>query len=403
MLSRKKILLGICGSIAAYKSAYLCRGLVKEGADVKVVMTDDATSFISPLTLSTLSRNPVLSSLTRDEQWNNHIELGLWADVFIVAPATAQTLAKMALGLCDNLLTASYLSARCPTMVAPAMDVDMWLHPSTQRNINQLQKDGVQVISVAEGELASGLQGPGRMAEPGDIVERARLFFKKKSDLEGVRVLVTAGPTYEDIDPVRYIGNRSSGKMGIAISEALIQRGAQVDIILGPTSLRPKPNGQLLCHHVRSAVDMALKAKELWKVANYAVLAAAVADFRPREVAKQKIKKTTDLMHVFLEPTEDIALTLAQTKNKDQAIVGFALESEHGFENAVRKLKKKSFDLIVLNSLEDEGAGFQYDTNKVTFITADGEKKTFPLKQKTEVASDIVDQIVLMHNTNKKK
>ena len=402
MLSGKKILLGICGSIAAYKTAYLCRGLVKDGADVKVVMTDDATSFISPLTLSTLSRNQVHSSLTEDEQWNNHVELGLWADVFIIAPATAHTLAKMAIGLCDNLLTASYLSARCPVMVAPAMDVDMWMHPTTQRNIDQLQKDGVQIISVAEGELASGLQGPGRMAEPEDIVEKTRIFFKKKSDLEGVRVLVTAGPTYEDIDPVRYIGNRSSGKMGMAIAEALIQRGALVDLVLGPTSLTPKSVGQLCCHEVRSAAEMALKAREIWKVADCAVLAAAVADFRPGEVAQHKIKKNSDLLHISLEPTEDIAMTLAQSKNRDQITVGFALESEDGFENAMSKLKKKNFDLIILNSLEDEGAGFQYDTNKVTFITADGENRTFPLKPKTEVAVDIVDQIILMRNTTKK-
>ncbi|NND05694.1 MAG: bifunctional phosphopantothenoylcysteine decarboxylase/phosphopantothenate--cysteine ligase CoaBC [Saprospiraceae bacterium] len=401
MLPGKKILLGICGSIAAYKAAFLCRGLIKEGCEVRVIMTDSATTFISPLTLSTLSKHPVLTSLSQDGQWRNHIELGLWADLLLIAPITAHTLAKMATGLCDNLLTATYLSARCPTMVAPAMDVDMWNHHTTQHNIDHLRRNGIGIIAVQEGELASGLEGPGRMAEPDDIVREVKLSLNKESDLEGLTILVTAGPTYEDIDPVRYIGNRSSGKMGVAIAQALLQRGAEVQLVLGPSTVSVEPHERLSCVSVRSAAQMAVAARKAWNEADVAILAAAVADFRPKEMVAEKIKKSSGGLQIPLEATEDIAMSLAKSKRPDQSIIGFALESDRGLENAVTKLKRKNFDLIVLNSLRDEGAGFQHDTNKVTFIGPDGEKKRFALKSKTEVAMDIVDQLVELRNTKK--
>ncbi len=396
MLTGKKILLGICGSIAAYKSALLCRGLVKVGAQVKVIMTESGTDFISPLTMATLSRHPVQTALAEDEEWTNHVELGLWADLYVVAPVTAHTLAKMANGMCDNMVTACYLSARCQTMIAPAMDIDMWLHPTTQRNVEMVVADGGEMIPVEEGPLASGLEGPGRMAEPAHIISAIEAHFKKKSDLAGVRAIVTAGPTYEDIDPVRFIGNRSSGKMGVAIVQALIDRGAEVDLVIGPTALLLPQHQRLRCHMVRSAAEMAECALKIWKKVDLAVLAAAVADYRPKHLASKKIKKADHMTKLDLERTEDIALSFAQVKKPHQITVGFALESEDGEEHARRKLAKKSFDLIVLNSLQDKGAGFQHDTNKVTFLTPDGEKVVFPLKSKTEVGEDIVDQITLL-------
>lgn len=393
MPAGQKILLGITGSIAAYKAAFLVRLLSRQGADVKVIMTPSATRFISPLTLATLSRHPVPTGIIDDESWNNHVELGLWADLFLIAPATANTLARMAHGVCDDMITACYLSARCPVMVAPAMDVDMWLHPATRRNIDQLVHDGVQVIPVEEGELASGLTGPGRMAEPEHIAAYLGNFFQQKTTdtLSGIRVLVTAGPTYEAIDPVRFIGNRSSGKMGLALALALLDRGAEVHLVMGPASIDIPVRHGLMVYRVESAAEMAGRALELWPRCMVAILAAAVADYTPTHPAGQKIKKSDDHLTLQLRRTEDIAFSLGQTKKPDQLTVGFALETEKEEDHALEKMARKNFDFIVLNSLNDPGAGFQYDTNKITILGAGGLKTVFPLKSKTEVARDIVD------------
>ncbi|MCB0668697.1 MAG: bifunctional phosphopantothenoylcysteine decarboxylase/phosphopantothenate--cysteine ligase CoaBC [Saprospiraceae bacterium] len=391
MLAGKKILLGVTGSIAAYKSAFLVRLLIKEGAEVQVVMTNASRDFISPLTLSTLSRNPVFSEVSTEESWNNHVELGLWADLFIIAPASANTLAKLASGICDNMLTACYLSARCPVVVAPAMDVDMWHHPSTRRNLDQLKQDQVSLIPVEDGELASGLTGPGRMAEPEHIVRYLAHFFSTNESFAGKKVLVTAGPTYEEIDPVRFIGNRSSGKMGLALAEELTSRGAEVYLILGPNRLPLPDHPKLKVQPVTSASEMADAARKRWPECQIAIFAAAVADYTPATRAEQKIKKSDAAMNIELVRTEDIAATLGKLKEPDQMTVGFALETENEEKHALRKIKKKNFDFIVLNSLQDAGAGFQHETNKITILTADGEKMAFPLKSKTEVARDIVD------------
>jgi len=392
-LSGKKIILGISGSIAAYKAALLTRLLIKAGAEVQVVMTPRATDFVSALTLSTLSRRPVFSSVHTDEGWNNHVELGLWADYLVIAPATANTLAKMANGICDNMLLAVYLSARCPVFFAPAMDLDMWEHFSTRKNLDTLVNGGNHLIPVGHGELASGLVGAGRMAEPEDIVQLLGDYSERRQDLKGKQVLVTAGPTYEAIDPVRFIGNRSSGKMGIAISEELAMRGATVQLVLGPTTLRPvHPAIQTI--PVTSAQEMFKAATTHFKKADVAILAAAVADYRPREVAKQKIKKKEGDMSILLERTTDIAASLGAKKRKKQVIVGFALETNNEKSNAEGKLHKKNFDFIVLNSLRDSGAGFQHDTNKITIIRADQPPIPYELKSKTAVAIDIVNELV---------
>jgi len=392
MLEGKKILLGVTGSIAAYKAAFLTRLLIKSGAEVQVLMTQAASAFVSPLTFSTLSKREVIIEIVGEQGWNNHVELGLWADLMLIAPVTANTLSKIANGACADMIAASYLSARCPVMVAPAMDLDMWKHPAVQRNIRQIQSDGVKLIPVGDGELASGLSGPGRMAEPEDILQQVVDHFKKKSNsLTGIRALVTAGPTYEEIDPVRFIGNRSSGKMGWALVASLLERGASVDLVLGPTSLEIPHLENLRVHRVVNASQMARQSKDIWPSCDVAILAAAVADYTPANRSDQKIKKGDGDMQLVLQRTEDIAAALGANKRADQISIGFALETQNEEQNAIRKVLKKNFDFIVLNSLNDPGAGFQHDTNRITILKSDGQKLSFELKSKTEVAGDIVD------------
>ncbi len=392
-LKGKKIILGITGSIAAYKSAFLTRLFIKAGAEVQVIMTPSATNFISGLTLSTLSKRPVHSDIATDESWNNHVELGLWADLLIIAPATATTMAKMAQGICDNMLLATYLSAKCPVYFAPAMDLDMWKHPSTQNNLATLKSYGNKLIPVGHGELASGLVGDGRMAEPEAILAMVKAELDKSQDLAGKKVLITAGPTYEAIDPVRFIGNRSSGKMGVAIAENAAERGAEVYLVLGPSKLTPQ-HKNINTIRVESAQEMYDQAHKYFKKCTVAILAAAVADYRPQSVATKKIKKKTSTLSLKLEKTQDIAASLGQIKRKNQKIVGFALETNNEIANAQGKLERKSFDFIVLNSLNDKGAGFSHDTNKITIIAKGNKIKKFELKSKTEVAVDIVNELV---------
>ncbi len=396
-LHGKKILLAVTGSIAAYKAALLTRLFIKSGCDIKVVMTPAAKDFISPLTLSTLSKNPIYSDVSSEEGWNNHVEMGLWADVMIIAPATANTLAKLSHGICDNMLTACYLSARCPVFVAPAMDVDMWHHPSTQKNIDTIRSYGNMIIPVGVGELASGLEGEGRMAEPEDIALFLNNHFSRQKDLNGKEILVTAGPTYEAIDPVRFIGNHSSGKMGMEIAEELAERGAFVHLVLGPSKLKPQhPNIQLT--RIVSAEEMYQAATKVFPQCNAAIMAAAVADYRPKEVSSTKIKKKEGDMAIGLERTKDIAASLGKEKKVKQFLIGFALETNNALENAQRKLKKKNFDFIVLNSLEDKGAGFKHDTNKITIVRKDNIIRKFELKSKREVAIDIINELLDMQN-----
>ncbi len=395
----KKILLGVSGSIAAYKAAHLTRLLVKEGAEVRVLMTEAAAAFISPLTLATLSKNEVLTDVRTEAAWNNHVALGLWADAYVVAPATAHTLAKMAHGLCDNILTAVYLSARCPVWIAPAMDVDMWHHPATQANIERLKARGVRLIPVEYGELASGLVGEGRMAEPETIVHHLLASDDRSQPLAGKKALVTAGPTHEAIDPVRFIGNHSSGKMGIATAEALARKGAEVTLVLGPTHLRPShPRVRVI--PVVSAQDMYEVCIEHFPQAHVAVLAAAVADYRPQSAAPVKIKKQGKQIDLPLVETVDIAAELGRIKRADQLLVGFALETDNEEDNARAKLVKKNFDFIVLNSLRYEGAGFGCDTNRVTILRRDGSQTRFDLKPKSAVGEDIAQEIVRWVNPN---
>lgn len=389
----KKVILGISGSIAAYKSAFLTRLLVKKGAEVQVLMTGSAADFITPLTLSTLSKRPVLSDVSSESGWNNHVELGLWADALLIAPATANTLAKLANGLCDNILSAVYLSARCPVFVAPAMDVDMWHHPATRANVERLQSFGVQVIPVGHGELASGLVGDGRMAEPEDIVAWLDAFFNRQRPLAGKKALVTAGPTFEPLDPVRFIGNHSTGKMGIAIAETLAEQGAEVTLVLGPTTAQPK-HPDMRVRQVMSAQEMYEACAPLFPTTDITVLAAAVADYRPTVFSEVKIKKKDEDMRIELAKTIDIAATLGRQKRPGQLLAGFALETNNEEGNALTKLEKKNLDFIVLNSLRDAGAGFGHDTNKITILRRDGSKTEFELKSKTEVARDIVAEIV---------
>lgn len=394
MLQGKKIVLGISGSIAAYKSAVLTRLLVKAGAEVKVVMTDSAKTFITPLTLSTLSKNPALSEFIKDEsgQWNNHVDLGLWADAMIIAPASANTIAKMASGRCDNLLMAVYLSARCPVFLAPAMDLDMLQHDATKENLKKIASFGNRILDPAFGELASGLVGTGRMAEPEEIVAELEEFFTNNNALKGKNVLVTAGPTYEAIDPVRFIGNHSTGKMGYAIAERLANLGAHVTLVSGPTAMHTS-NPQVSVEKVMSAEEMYEACVAVFPQTDIAVLAAAVADYRPTVKADQKIKKKDENLTIELTKTRDIAASLGKIKQK-QVVVGFALETEHEQDNALKKLESKNFDLIVLNSLNDAGAGFGHDTNKITMIDRSGSVKKFDLKSKKEVARDIVSAIL---------
>jgi phosphopantothenoylcysteine decarboxylase / phosphopantothenate---cysteine ligase len=395
MLSGKKIIVGVSGSIAAYKSAILVRLLVKAGAEVKVIMTSSAKDFITPLTLSTLSKNPVLSEFVNDEQgsWNNHVDLGLWADALVIAPASANTLGKMVNGICDKLLIGVYLSARCPIFFAPAMDLDMLQHPSVKNNIEKLISWGNYQINPNYGELASGLIGNGRMAEPEEIVSFLENHFSNSKKLTGKKALVTAGPTHEALDPVRFIGNNSSGKMGFAIAEELANQGAEVELISGPTHLSIDHAGVKLTRVV-SAEEMFAACSSKFASSNITVLSAAVADYKPANKADQKIKKSSDQMIVELTKTHDIAAELGKLKKNGQLIVGFALETENEKANAEKKIVSKNFDLIVLNSLNDKGAGFGHDTNKIAIITKNGGVKEFNLKSKKEVAKDIVNAIV---------
>lgn len=395
MLKDKKIILGVCGGIAAYKTATVTRLLKKAGAQVKVVMTPAAHDFITPLTLATLSGNPALTEFATQQtgEWNNHVELGLWADALLIAPATASTMAKMAHGLGDELLLAVYLSARCPVFFAPAMDLDMLQHPSTQRNIETLTGYGNHLIPPAFGELASGLTGPGRMAEPQEIVDHLNRFFHGQNKLKGKKALVTAGPTYEAIDPVRFIGNHSTGKMGFAIAEALADQGADVHLVAGPTAERTHHPGIRLTA-VTTAREMFDACVNFFEGADITVLSAAVADYKPEQVASQKIKKKTGDLTLALTRTDDIAETLGKRKHNGQLLVGFALETEQEEAHALKKLEAKNFDLIVLNSLNDRGAGFGHDTNKVTILDKEKRARTFGLKSKKKVADDIVDAIL---------
>lgn len=393
MLAGKRVLLGICGSIAAYKSAYLVRELIKLGAEVQVILTPSALGFVTPLTFATLSKKPVLSALIADEEhglWSNHVELGLWADLMLIAPASANTLARMTQGASDNLLLTTYLSAKCPVFFAPAMDLDMHAHPANQENIATLEKRGNIHIPSESGELASGLEGTGRMAEPEHIVEFLHSYFTERAPLRGKSVLITAGPTYEPIDPVRFIGNRSSGKMGYALAEVSAQLGAEVILISGPTHLSP-PQG-INCIHVGSAQEMYEASISRFHDVDIAILSAAVADYRPKQVATSKIKKADTVMNIELEPTLDILKTLGGEKT-NQILVGFALETDDALANARKKLEAKRCDLIVLNSLRDEGAGFGHDTNKVSLITHN-KTREIALKSKVEVARDILDYII---------
>jgi phosphopantothenoylcysteine decarboxylase/phosphopantothenate--cysteine ligase len=396
ILKEKKILLGITAGIAAYKTASLVRLFIKLGAEVKVIMTPASKNFITPLTLSTLSKNPVHSTFyskeDENELWNNHVDLGLWADYMLIAPATANTLSKMANGTCDNLLLATYLSSKCPVYFAPAMDLDMYKHPSSIESLNKLQSFNNILIPATSGELASGLIGEGRMAEPEDIVSFIERDICFKLPLKGKKVLVTAGPTYEAIDPVRFIGNHSSGKMGFAIASAAANLGAEVFLISGPSNQQIKHS---LVHRVDvvSAEEMYDASHVYFKNVDIAILSAAVADYKPKNCASQKIKKTDATLELLLSPTKDILASLGAIK-KQQYLVGFALETNNELENAKGKLKRKNLDAIILNSLQDKGAGFAKDTNKITFIDKEFNEKAFKLKSKVAVALDIMNEIV---------
>lgn len=392
MLQGKKILIGITASIAAYKSILLVRLLVKAGAEVKVVMTPAAKDFVSPVVLSTLSKNKVTLSLSDGNEWANHVMLGRWADVFVIAPLSCNTLAKMAHGLCDNVLLAVYLSATCPVVVAPAMDEDMWQHPATKKNCLLLQEFGNHIIPVEKGELASGLFGDGRMAEPEAIIGFLSEKFFRTHLLAGKKAMVTAGPTYEAIDPVRFIGNHSSGKMGFALAEELYGQGAEVVLITGPTQQHTCYSG-IEVIHVTSTEEMFSASKSSFDKADIVIMSAAVADYTPTQVADEKIKKQTGELELLLKKTPDILKYLGQQKKPGQFLVGFALETNNEKENALGKLQSKNLDAIVLNSLNDAGAGFGGDTNKVTLIDKAGKEKNIGLKSKKEIAKDIVSFI----------
>ena len=400
MLSGKKILIGITGSIAAYKSALIVRELIKAGAEVRVIMSPSSKEFISPLTLSTLSKNPVFHSFVKNDsgEWNNHVDLGMWADLFLIAPCTANTMAKMATGMCDNLLLATYLSAKCQVMIAPAMDLDMYQHPATLHNFDLLKQHGIRIIDANHGELASGLEGKGRMAEPNELVDHIISFFSKKKALTGKKVMVTAGPTQEPIDPVRYISNHSSGKMGYSIADILTQQGCDVTLITGPTTIAKPLVYKII--EVQTAEEMYQACMVDFETYDIAVLSAAVADYSPSAVSDEKIKKENGPSHLSIEETKDIAKSLGKLKRKDQFIVGFALETTDSDNNAIKKLKAKNFDLIVLNSLSEKGAGFGYDTNKITIFGKGNNRIDFELKSKREVAKDIVSEIIKHQNTN---
>ena len=396
MLKGKHIILGITGSIAAYKAAYIIRGLVKKGAEVQVVITPSGKEFITPLTLATLSSHPVISEFfsNRDGTWNSHVDLGLWADAMLIAPATASTIGKMANGIADNMLVTTYLSCKAPVFVAPAMDLDMFAHPTTQQNLDRLRSFGNRIIEPASGELASHLVGKGRMEEPDKIIEVLEEFFSEQQELKGKKIVITAGPTYEKIDPVRFIGNYSSGKMGYALAEACANRGAEVILVSGPVSLST--------HHpaikridVESADEMYEATVQAFQEANAAILCAAVADYRPENKTEQKIKREKDEeLMLRLVANKDIAAALGSMKKDGQVLVGFALETQNGVQHATGKLERKNLDFIVLNSLSDAGAGFRCDTNKVSILERNGQITEYALKSKTEVAGDIVNKLV---------
>lgn len=395
MLKGKKIVLGITGSIAAYKACYIIRGLIKQGAEVQVVITPAGKEFITPITLSALTSKPVISEFfaQRDGTWNSHVDLGLWADAMLIAPATASTIGKMANGIADNMLITTYLSAKAPVFVAPAMDLDMYAHPSTQKNLEVLRSYGNHIIEPGTGELASHLVGKGRMEEPENIIRVLDEFFSANTDLQGKKIMITAGPTYEKIDPVRFIGNYSSGKMGFALAEECARRGAEVTLIAGPVQLQTK-HSRIHRVDVESAAEMYEAARNCYPAADAGILCAAVADYRPETVADKKIKreKEEDLT-LHLRATQDIAASLGVGKERNQVLVGFALETNNEQQNAQGKLERKNFDFIVLNSLNDSGAGFRCDTNKISIIDRCG-RTDYPLKPKTEVARDIIDRLV---------
>ena len=391
MLSNKKILIAVTGSIAAYKIATVVRLLIKEGAEVKVIMTDAATHFITPLTLSTLSRNKVFYELYTDESWTNHVMLGRWADIMIVAPLSCNSLAKIAAGICDNLVSAVYLSATCPVAVAPAMDEDMWLHPSTRANLLTLQSYGNHILQVNHGELASGLVGPGRMAEPEEMLSWLHNFFDQKATMDGKKVLITAGPTHEALDPVRYISNASSGKMGIALAREIQKRGGQVTLIIGPVSEIIPAGFDVI--QVTSAEEMYTAAIAHFETVDWAIMSAAVADYTPIATEENKIKKSGEEIILKLKKTKDILAKLGELKKTNQVLVGFALETENETDNALEKLKRKNADFIVLNSMRDAGAGFGKETNKISIFSKDGDRHNFDTKSKTAVAADIINTI----------
>lgn len=395
VLKDKHIIIGITGSIAAYKAAILIRLLVKSGAEVKVIMTPMAKQFITPLTIATLAKSPILVDFYNPENgdWNSHVDLGMWADLYLIAPASANTIGKMANGIADNLLLTTYLSAKCPVLVAPAMDLDMYAHPANLKNLETLKSYGNRIVEPASGELASGLIGKGRMEEPENIVKAVEDFFFQPAELSGKHFLVTAGPTFEPIDPVRFIGNWSSGKMGYAIAEELAKRGAKVSLVSGPTNISSThPN--ITKTDVVSAEEMYQKCIDIYPNTHGAVMCAAVADYRPDSYSNVKIKRKSNDLSINLTPNKDIAAELGKIKKQEQLLVGFALETNDEVQNSAKKLQSKNLDFIVLNSLRDKGAGFNHDTNKISIIFKDGKAEHFDLKSKADVAKDIVDQIV---------
>lgn len=393
-LQGRKILLGVTGSIAAYKSLLLLRLLTKAGAEVQVILTKNAHDFVGELSFSTLSNKPVYTDLQNDQEWQNHVKLGLWADLILIVPATAHTIAKFRIGIVDNLLTAVYLSARCPVMISPAMDLDMWQHPATQENLQVLGNRGHFIIPVEDGPLASGLSGPGRLAEPEQIHSHVISFFNQNNALTGQKILITAGPTHEAIDPVRFIANASSGKMGIRLAEEAIKRGAEVWLILGPSEEPVSHTSKLHIQRIISADEMMFEVEKLYKSMDYFILAAAVADFKPEIIANEKIKKSNFNTNLKLVATPDIASFIGKNKKIDQKLIGFALETTHIIENAKIKLDKKNMDMIVINSPKDTGAAFGHNTNKISILKKAGELISFELKSKRDAAKDILNEML---------